>query len=174
MNGRFEALAQVLGRLRAEVGDIEFGFRAQGLFAHVLSRIGAEVIEIRHQGHPDIVANMNGRTVRFEVEITSARDRHHVIKSDDLASIGGAHNAEDGFLAILDSAYPVRWAVIGSSRIGRRLGRWPLVTLHALADQSLSKQCGAAFGEILSENAENLPALTFHLLCDRVLRRDHF
>ena len=30
----------ILRRLRAQVGDIEFGYRAQGLFAHVLRRIG--------------------------------------------------------------------------------------------------------------------------------------
>ena len=170
MSGRAESHAVLLSALRAEIGDIEFGYRAQGFFAHVLSRIGAKVLEIRHQGHPDIVANVGGRIARFEVEIASARDRDHTIKSDDLVSIRPVHDADAGFLAILDATHPVRWAVIEHSRIRKRLGRWPLTTLHAIADADLSKQCTAAFCEILSENSGKLQALTFHLLCDRVLQ----
>jgi hypothetical protein len=73
-------------------------------------------------------------------------------------------------LAILDATYPIRWAVIEYSRIRKRLGRWPLATLHAIADADLSKQCTGGFCELLAENSQRLRALTFHLLCDRVLR----
>lgn len=170
MSGQVELLASILSRLRNEVGDIEFGYRAQGLFAHVLSRIGATVLEIRHQGHPDIVARLSDRFARFEVEIASAHDRHHTIKNDDLVSIAPVNDRDTGFLAILDTARPVRWAVIEHNRIRRRLGRRPLPTLHALADGDLSRQCTAAFTEIVSEDSARLLALTFHLLCERVLR----
>jgi hypothetical protein len=60
--------------------------------------------------------------------------------------------------------------VIEYSRIRKRLGRWPLATLHTIADLELSKQCTAAFCEMLAKNNQRLQALTFHLLCDRVLR----
>ena len=122
MSGHADSLVPLLGRLRAEIGDIEFGYRAQGLFASVLNRIGARVLEIRHQGHPDIVASLGGRLARFEVEITSIGDRYHTIKADDLASLKPALEGEAGFLAILDATHPVRWAVIEYGRIRKPLG----------------------------------------------------
>ena len=76
-------VAAILRRLRAEVGDIEFGYRAQGLFAHVLKQIGASVVEVRNQGHPDITVLLGGRLTRVEVEIASIGERYHVIKADD-------------------------------------------------------------------------------------------
>jgi hypothetical protein len=106
---------------------------------YVLNRIGAKDLEIRHQGHPDIVANLSGRLARFEVEITSIGDRYHTIKADDLASLKPVLDGDAGFLAILDASHPVRWAVIEYGRIRKRLGRWPLATLHAIADPDLSK-----------------------------------
>lgn len=170
LSGNAEPLAEALRRLRAQIGDIEFGYRAQGLFAHVLNRIGAVVQEIRHQGHPDIIATVEGRFTRFEVEVASTGDRAHTVKNDDLVSIKPVRDTDGGFLAILDALHPVRWAVIEHSRIRKRLGRWPMTTLHALADLDLSRECTTAFCEILSENDQRLESLTFHLLCDRVLR----
>ena len=170
LSAHVEPLDSVLNRLRTEVGDIEFGYRAQGLFACALRRIGVRVLAINHQGHPDIVANLNGRVARFEVEIAPASERYHTIKGDDLVSIRPVHESEAGFLAILDSAHPIRWAVIEHSRIQNRLGRWPLSTLHGIADADLSKQCTEAFCEILSVNSRKLQALTFHLLCTRAMR----
>ena len=79
---------------------------------------------------------------------------------------------EQGYLAVLDVAEPVRWAPIAYSQIRRRLGRQPLATLHALAHRELARACNDAFAEIIIANAERLPALTFHLLCQRVLLRN--
>ena len=162
--------AAALHRLRADVGDIEFGYRAQAWFAHVLKRIGATVVEIRHQGHPDIIAVLNGRFARFEIEIASKGDRHHTIKSDDLSAISPVKPGELGYLAVLDMAEPMRWATLEQSRIRGRLGRAPISTLHAVADRELTKLCNDAFFELVGESIDRLPALTFRLLCDRVLR----
>jgi hypothetical protein len=113
---------------------------------------------------------MVGRLARFEVEVTSIGDRYHTIKADDLASLKPVLVGDASYLAILDATHPVRWAVIEYSRIRKRLGRWPLATLHAIADADLSKLCTAAFCEMVADNRQRLHALTFHLLCDRVLR----
>jgi hypothetical protein len=163
-------VTEALRCLRADVGDIEFGYRAQGLFAHVLKRTGASVLEVRNQGHPDIIAILNGRLTRFEIEIASQGDRHHVIKHDDLESITPSLPNELGYLAVLDMAEPLRWAVLEYSRVRRRLGRVPMSTLHAVAERDLSNACNVAFTELILESIERLRALTFHLLCDRVLR----
>ena len=162
-------VAAILRRLRAKVGDIEFGYRAQGLFAHVLKQIGASVVEVRSQGHPDIIVLLWGRLTKVEVEIASMREKYHVIKADDAEAVAPTERNEQGYLAVLDIAEPVRWAPIEHSRIRRRLGRQPLATLHALAHRELARECNDAFVEMIIADAERLPALTFHLLCQRVL-----
>ena len=164
-------VAAVLRCLRAEVGDIEFGYRAQGLFAHVLERVGASVVDVRNQGHPDIIVLLEGQLTRVEVEIASMGERCHVIKADDAEAVAPADHSEQGYLAVLDIAEPVRWAPIEHARFCHRLGRQPLATLHALAHQELARACNEAFAEMIITDAERLPALTFHLLCQRILPR---
>ena len=162
-------VAAVLRRLREEVGNVEFGYRAQGLFAHVLKQIGASVVDVRNQGHPDIIARLAGRLTRIEVEAAALGERYHVIKPDDAEGVAPTNRNEQGYLAVLDIAEPVRWAPIEFSRFRHRLGRQPLATLHALADRRLARACNDAFAEIIITDAKRLPALTYHLLCQRVL-----
>ena len=64
------AVKPLLEGLRAQVGDGEFGYRMQALFAHVLVRLGARVLEINAQGHPDVRALM-GQELMF-VQVKSA------------------------------------------------------------------------------------------------------
>lgn len=162
-------IAATLRRLRAEVGDKEFGYRAQGLFAYVLKQVGGSVLEVKNQGHPDIVALLGGRLTRVEVEIAPMGERFHVIKMDDVRAVAPRDRNQQGYLAVLDIAEPVRWAPIEYSRIRRRVGKQPLATLHALADPELVKSCNEAFEEFITTNAERLPALTFRLLRQRVI-----
>ena len=165
-------VAAILRRLRVEVGDREFGYRAQGLFAHVLRQIGASVVEVKNNGHPDIIVQREGRLTRVEVEIAPMGERYHVIKADDVKAVAPIEHNQQGYLAVLDIAEPVRWAPIEYSRIRFRLGRQPLATLHSLAHRKLARECNDAFAEFIRANAERLPALTFRLLRQRVLRRN--
>lgn len=168
----FARVAGVLRRLRAEVGDIEFGYRAQGLFAHVLRSVGASVVEVKNRGHPDIVVWLRGRLTRVEVEIAPIGERFHVIKADDVKAVTPVELGSQGYLAVLDIAEPVRWAPIEYSRLRHRQGRQPLAILHALADGRLARECNEAFADIVLANTEQLSALTFRLLRQRVLRHD--
>ena len=161
--------ADILRCLRTDVGDIEFGFRVQGLFAHVLQRIGATVIDVRNQGHPDIIMMLGGKLARVEVEIASIRGEYHTIKTDDVEGVAPTGTGEQGYLAVLDIAEPVRWAPIEYSRLCHRVGRQRLATLHALAHRELARDCNDAFGQMIIAHARQLPALTYHLLRQRVL-----
>ena len=69
------------------------------------------------------------------------------IKADDAVAVAPAERNEQGYLAVLDIAEPVRWAPIEYSRIRRRLGRQPLATMHALAHRELARACTDAFAE---------------------------
>ncbi len=161
-------VSALLGGLRAEVGDIEFGYRAQGLFAHVLKEIGASVLRVRNTGHPDVTAVLDGQLTRVEVEIASISKRYHVIKEDDVRAVVPTSEREQGYLTVLDIAEPVRWAPIEYSRIRHRLGRQRLATLHALAKPELARECNDVFAEIVITNADRLLALTFNRLCQEI------
>ena len=169
MSTNLARVAALLRRLRAEVGDIEFGYRAQGLFAYVLKQIGGSVVDVKSNGHPDITVVLGGRLTRVEVEIASMGERYHVIKKEDVEAVTPTERDEQGYLAVLDIAEPIRWAPIEYCRIHRNLGRQSLATLHALAHRELTRACNDAFVEFIVANAERLQALTFHLLCRRVL-----
>lgn len=162
-------IAATLRRLRAEVGNREFGYRAQGLFAHVLEQIGADVREVKNRGHPDIVVLLAGRLTRVEVEVAPMGERYHEIKPDDVQAVAPRERNQLGYLAVLDIAEPVRWAPIEYSRIRSRQGKQPLATLHALADPQLTESCNEAFRAFITANAERLSALTYRLLRQRVI-----
>jgi hypothetical protein len=154
--------------LRRGVGDIEFGYRIQGLLAHILMQLGATIIDLNAQGHPDIVTELNGR-VSFEVEAAPALVRSHTIKSEDIDAIGGG--GRPGYLAVLDCALPIAWIMLGHDRL-KRHGPGPisLVTLRAMAETELSMSCTEELIKLVTNNQDRLSNLTFHLLRARALR----
>ena len=112
------------------------------------------------------------RLTRFEIEVASKDDRHHIIKNDDVVAIAPIQPGEAGYLAVLDMAGPLRWATLEHSRIRARLGQTPISTLHAVSDREMSNACNDAFTDLIRKSADRLFALTFHLLRKRTLRED--
>lgn len=112
-------LAKILTELRREIGDGEFGFRSQALFAHTLPRLGGTIRTINAQGHPDIVANIGGTEIVFEVEITHSAKRKHVLKCEDPEAIKPIVQSSTGYLAVLDCALPAKWVLLNFRRFRR-------------------------------------------------------
>jgi hypothetical protein len=163
-------VATILGDLRQRVGNGEFGYRAQGLFAHVIIRIGGSVNEIRHQGHPDIIATIDGVTTLVEVEIASAVSRSHVLKADDIESLTTSDLRCAGWLAILDCAAPISWLIVDSNILRlRKPSSLHLATIRALSDRALSTRCTQEFIRMIDDRRLSLYNLTFNLLCSRAL-----
>jgi hypothetical protein len=162
------ALHRLVDDLRARVGDIEFGYRIQGLLAHVLMRLGATVIEINAQGHPDLVVDLDGRFA-LEVEAAPAVVRTHTLKSEDIEAIRGS--VKSGYLAVLDCALPVAWIMLTHERLKRQgPGPLSLVTLRAMSENEFSRLCTEEFISLMTDVQDRLPNLTFHLLRGRALR----
>lgn len=169
LSDRF-AVATTLGDLRRKVGNGEFGYRSQGLFAHVILRIGGSVQEINPQGHPDIIATIDGLTTFVEVEIASAMSRKHVLKSDDLQSLTALQLGQRGCLAILDTSAPISWLVVESNVLKlRKPSSLNLSTIRALSNRGLSARCTQEFIRIIEEHSASLYNLTFSLLTSRAL-----
>jgi hypothetical protein len=66
-------IGPALETLRDQCGDAEFGYRMQGLFAHVLMRQGCKILEVNAKGHPDIRARAEDREVLVQVKTVAQR-----------------------------------------------------------------------------------------------------
>jgi len=162
------AVQRLVHDLRADIGDVEFGYRVQGFLAHVLLRLGAEVVEFNAQGHPDLVVDLDVRTL-IEVEAAPALARSHTIKIEDIEAIHAAQTS--GYLALLDCAIPVAWIMLAHEKLDRQgPGPISLVTLRAMSDTKLSRPCTEEFLKLIADNRHRLLNLTFHLMRERALR----
>src|SRR5205823_4807821 len=142
IDGQFQ-IKPLLDSLRAEFGDAEFGYRMQGLFAHVLLRLGAQVLDVNAQGHPDIKALLGNGVLIVQVKSCDHTSGSTVyqLSSSDLAGITSSSYTK-GYLAFLDCAAPVSWHLIQDSVARQFLGRCvPVATLRAARDEQMSQDC---------------------------------
>ena len=162
--------ARRLELLRRAIGNSEFGYRVQAMFANLLVRLGWAVVEINSQGHPDILAHQGERRLLVEVEFVPEFRRKHVVKQDDLDGTRVPDLYSKGYLALLNLAPPVSWFLLDTDLLrGRGAGTFLLVTLRALADQHLSKECSQEFIGFVNGHQSELQNLSFHTLCDRAM-----
>jgi hypothetical protein len=171
-DGLFKA-GYVIDALRQSVGDSEFGYRIQGYLAHVIMRIGGKIIDIRAQGHPDIIASLGGKTLFLQVKSihSKSRRREFLIDSNDLEGIHPRDLTTIGYLAILDCTIPPSWIMIDYEKMKRHASApISMITLRALADARLSQECTEEFVKLIINHQSNLDRLYFHILCSRALR----
>lgn len=163
----------ILDSLRAAIGDSEFGYRMQALFAHVLLERGGSITEINERGHPDIKWVKDGQTALVQVKTISHSYAGWVlvVSPDDIAGIRPSRSDEVGYFAVLDCAVPVSWVVSEYSVIRRHeMCSVSIETIRASADSELSIDSTEVFAELLMRHAENLNLLTFGVLRNRALR----
>lgn len=163
----------MLDSLRASIGDSEFGYRMQALFAHVLLELGGTITEVNQQGHPDIKSVKDGQTALFQVKSITHGYAGWVltVSPEDIAGIRPSRPNEVGYFAVLDCAIPVSWVVSGYSAIRRHeTCSVSIETIRASADLELSSECSGVFAELLMRHKDNLHLLTFGVLRDRALR----
>lgn len=63
--------------------------------------MGAEVIDVRNPGHPDIIAKLNGGLQNIEVEAASRKTTVRRLQPGDLAVLLASGNGQTGFFAYL-------------------------------------------------------------------------
>lgn len=162
----------LLDELRSEYGDSNFGYRVQGLMAHVLLRCGCEILAVNAQGHPDILARLGDTRLLVQVKSTAHRgaNANFELGAEDLQGIT-PRSHEAGYLAVLDCAEPVSWILVRHDRLRPFLGRpVHLATLRAESDVPLSADCTEAFLEIMSSSGARLRNVGFAILASRALR----
>ena len=162
----------ILNRLRARWGNSDFGYRMQAVFAHVLLRLGGEILEVNAQGHPDVKARMAGQLTHFQVKTASHSHPgfQFCLSAKDLAGISPDDRGR-GFLAVLDCAAPVAWLLVPEGRARLMVERPNLIaTLRAERLNPFSVECSEAFLDLVTAEQERLPRLSFGLLAQRALR----
>ena len=170
VDGQF-AVKPLLDALRADCGDSEFGYRMQALFAHVLAQLGATIIEINAQGHPDIKARMADTLVSIQVKSGKHTGPLSIfqLSSADFAGIPSGEGSK-GYLAFLDCAEPVSWSLVEASVARQFLNRsMPIAAVRAARDEQMSRNCTEVFVEIVLSAKDRLSQLTFALLANRAL-----
>jgi hypothetical protein len=168
-NNHWEA-GRCLGIIRDAVELSEFGFRIQGLAAHVLLRLGARVLKVNSQGHPDIVAETDRGSIRVEVEANIRGSRPRLLTKEDLDGIAPRKTIDKGYFALaLCGPYP-QWLLVEHSRLRRRhdTPASPAI-LKGLSDVEASEQWTSEFIKLLLTHCRHLPAYSFDLLVRRAL-----
>lgn len=162
---------KILNNLRQSVEDSEFGYRIQGLFAHTLICLGIRILEIKSQGHPDILGEKGNRYIRFEVEAILGNSRKRVIDKENIEAIKPLNKNEKGYMVFLYCNLPPEWLLIEYERIKYRISEQiSITTLKSLSDKKISHECTECFYGLILSNELHLLGLTFHLLRDKALK----
>jgi hypothetical protein len=169
VDGQF-TIKPLLDALRSECGDAQFGYRMQGLFAHVLAKLGAVILEVNAQGHPDIKARTADTLLLVQVKSSKhSGPLSFQLSSADIAGIPSGERTK-GYLAFLDCAEPVSWILLEASVARQFLNRcMPIPALRAARDEQMSQDCTEVFVEMVLSAKNRLSLLTFPLLAKRAL-----
>lgn len=161
---------KILNELRENVGDSEFGYRVQGLFAATLVSLDVKILKIKSQGHPDIKGIKENKTIKFEVEVVLGESRKRIIDKEDIEAIKPHNKDEKGYIAVLYCRYPPEWLLIDYNRLKRRVSeRISIITMKCLSDKEFSKEFTGCFYKLILSNASRLFTFTFHLLRNKAL-----
>ncbi len=163
----------ILDELRDEMSESEFGYRVQGLLAHVILRLSGRIIDIKPQGHPDIIAKLGSHKLLIEVKAVISRNRrsNFSLGNDDLEGIKPSGVDDVGYLAVLDCESPPLWILVEYNRLRRQLqGSINLVSLKAMANKKLSRECTQEFVNLVNSHHYHLRNLDFSILYSRALK----
>lgn len=161
---------RILNKLREDVGDSEFGYRIQGLFATTLVCLGIKVLEIKPQGHPDVIGMKENKIIKFEVEAVLSKSRERTVNKEDIEAIEPHNKNEKGYIAVLYCRFPPEWLLIDYNRLRRHVSeRISITTMKCLRDKGFSNEITECFYKLILFNKSRLFTFTFHLLCSRAL-----
>jgi len=161
---------KILNELRENVGDSEFGYRVQGLFAATLVCLGIKILENKPQGHPDIIGMKDNEIIKFEVEAVLGKSRKRFVDKEDIEAIKPHSKSEKGYLAVLYCRFPPKWLLIDYNHLKRRASEYiSIIMIECLNDKKFSNELTECFYKLIQSNASRIFAFTFHLLRNKSL-----
>ncbi len=158
-----------LRRLTNELSASEFGFRVQAFAAHVLLRLGFDIIEINTSGHPDILATRLGKPFLFEVEAEVTWRRARQLDTADFASLLGSPGAS-AWYALARRSPTAQWLLVPANRLGTRTRPTPTSILQSLSDKSYSQEWTICYRELLQDSAHVIRVYPYEKLREMALK----
>jgi hypothetical protein len=155
---------RLLSGIRSLLPEPEVGYRFQGIAAHILLRLGARILEVKSQGHPDIVATDAEGNIRVEVEVDLGSGRPRLLSAADLASIRPVEKGDRGYFALAELGMFPRWHVVPFQRLELRSVEISPMILGALEDEAVSRAWTREFSAMIVRNESRLGALTYDRL----------
>lgn len=139
----------------------------QALAAHVLLRLNCQIASINRLGHPDVIATLAGKELRFEVEAEIAGPRPRQLTKADFDSLIGVPGVS-GYYALAVRFPTPRWILVPAERL---IGRKPSsnVLLEALSDRVFSDEWTREYINLLNEECRRVRLFSFGALCERAL-----
>ena len=162
--------ARILADLRNDMGYRRFGLVVQALFAHVLLRLGGNVLVIKDPGHPDIRAMLAGQLYNIEVETATRKTLPRQLEQGDLKVLQNLREGEYGYYCVLDCGPPLAWLCVDVASLGSRAGgKLRLSLLRGYSNRELSLDCTEEFSRLVTNEAGNRLHLTYDLLRQEAL-----
>ena len=158
---RYDA-ARLLSGLWDDIGFQRFGLVIQALFAHVLLRLGGEVLDVRNPGHPDISAILAGQLHNIEVETVKRKTVPRRLESGDLQVLQVNRDGVCGYYCVLDCGPPISWLCVDVASLGHRADeQLHLSLLRGYCDKDFSIDCTSQFSHLVTSEAGNLRRFTY-------------
>ena len=137
----------------------EFGYRVQGLAAHVLIGMGYQIGAVNQSGHPDIVAVKDGMEFRFEVEAEVGRPRLRQLTDADFSSLTEVPNAV-GYYALAISVPTPYWVLVPALKLIDRPPS-PNILFEALSDKEYSAEWTREYIKLLDGACRRIGLASF-------------
>ena len=151
--------AECLEQLSLKVPPSEFGFRVQGLAAHVLIGLRYRIHSVNESGHPDILASRDGQEFRFEVEAEVGRPRPRQLTGADFNSLVGIPGSI-GYYALAIKFPTPYWVLVPSRKMIDR-PPMPNILLEALSDKEYSAEWTREYLKLLGGGCTRIGLATF-------------
>jgi len=159
---------KILNELCENVGDSEFGYRVQGLFAATLVCLDVKILEIKPQGHPDIIGMKENEIIKFEVEAVLGKSKMKIVDKEDIEAIKPHNKGEEAYIAVLYCRFSSKWLLIDYNHLKRRISECiSIITMKCLSNKKFSNEFNECFYKLILSNASRLFTFTFHLLCEK-------
>ena len=157
--------AKLLRDLRNDVGFSKFGLVTQGLFAHVLLRLGGNVVDVKNPGHPDIRAILEGQLYNIEVEHATRKTLPRQLDPGDIDVLQDRREGERGYFCVLDCGPPIAWLCVDVASLGSRAdGELRLSLLRGYSNREMSLDCTVEFSRLVAKEASALHRLSYDML----------
>ena len=156
-----------LDRLLRELGDTVFGFKMQAVAAHILLRLGHEILEVNRFGHPDIVSMKDSVEYRFEVEAEVQGHRKRMLEPADFGGL--TVTGAVGYFALVVSFPSPYWVVVPVLKLVDRESPSGNATLVALSDRLVSDAWTQIHLDLLATSCSVIRERSFEQLAKRAV-----